>query len=168
MQKFVRMVSQFQLKNLGIILLITHASWTCGRETKPQSLIFTLQSAEGSEVSVFVSMATSLLCPLSALSSSTIEDPRASGQMGPSMGLLQKSTFLHGTKLFSASVVHPTRRSIARRCFSSPLAKSLDHIPKHFREENLKDGCESLSPSIQRHQFSLYYCAQFNLIVPCV
>ncbi|KAF5444309.1 hypothetical protein F2P56_036795 [Juglans regia] len=84
-------------------------------------------------------MATSLLCPLSALPSSTIEDPRASGQVGPSLGL-QKSTFLHGTKLFSASLVHPTRRSIARRCFCSPLAKSLDHIPKHFREENLKDG----------------------------
>ncbi|KAG7977161.1 hypothetical protein I3843_05G016700 [Carya illinoinensis] len=85
-------------------------------------------------------MATSLLCPLSAPTSSSIfEDPRAFGKVRTSLGF-QRSLFLHGTKLFSASIVHPTWRSTARRCFSSPLAKSLERIPKHFREENLKDG----------------------------
>lgn len=91
-----------------------------------------------------LSMATSLLCPLSAPLSSTAEEPRPCGLLGPSLGL-RRSPFLPGTKLLSVSVVHPTRSSRGRRCFSSPLSMSLDHIPNKFREENLKDGCESLS-----------------------
>jgi hypothetical protein len=90
-------------------------------------------------LSLSLSMATSLLSPLSAPPSSTVEESRVFGQVGTSLGL-QRSPFLHGTKLFSASFAHP-RNSTARRCFRSPLAKSLDHIPKQFREENIKDGC---------------------------
>ncbi|CAA0812379.1 ATP-dependent Clp protease proteolytic subunit-related protein 1- chloroplastic [Striga hermonthica] len=49
------------------------------------------------------------------------------------------STFIHNPKLLSAA---KPRRSYSRRCgFRSPVArKSLDHIPKQFRGENLKDG----------------------------
>ncbi|KAK7280265.1 hypothetical protein RJT34_25327 [Clitoria ternatea] len=47
-------------------------------------------------------------------------------------------SFLHGTKLFP----FPRRAKMAPRTFnSSSSAKcSLDHIPKQFRQENLKDG----------------------------
>nr|KYP75291.1 hypothetical protein KK1_008011 [Cajanus cajan] len=48
---------------------------------------------------------------------------------------IHDSSFLHGTKLFPAS------RRAAPRCFNSSSVKcSLDHIPKQFRKENLKDG----------------------------
>ncbi|KAL2602281.1 hypothetical protein AAZV13_10G218300 [Glycine max] len=48
---------------------------------------------------------------------------------------LHDSSFLHGTKLF------PFSRRVAPRRFNSSSAKcSLDHIPKQFRKENLKDG----------------------------
>ncbi|KAL2561757.1 hypothetical protein AAZV13_20G100100 [Glycine max] len=48
---------------------------------------------------------------------------------------IHDSSFLHGTKLF------PFSRRVAPRRFNSFSAKcSLDHIPKQFRKENLKDG----------------------------
>lgn len=85
--------------------------------------------------------ATSLISSLSAPSSSP-------PQLTPSIGS-PKSSFLHGTKLlcqpssFSALSGRPT----APRFLVSSSAKSFDHIPNQFREENLKDGCESLSLS---------------------
>ncbi|CAN4099330.1 unnamed protein product [Withania somnifera] len=48
------------------------------------------------------------------------------------------STFLPRPNLLFATRVHSRRRKAY--CYSSPVAKSLDHIPKQFREENLKDG----------------------------
>lgn len=72
--------------------------------------------------------ASSLL--LSPLSSGTSE-----------MSSYNFSSFLHGPKLiFTAK----PRKTAFRRCgFKSPVAqKSFDHIPKQFREENLKDGCK--------------------------
>ncbi|KAI3445892.1 hypothetical protein Pfo_002557 [Paulownia fortunei] len=49
------------------------------------------------------------------------------------------SAFLHNQKLV---FIAKPRKGAVRRCgFKSPVArKSLDHIPKQFREENLKDG----------------------------
>ena len=104
-----------------------------------------------------LAMATSFLSPLSAPPSSTIDDFRAFGQVGP-------SPFLQGAKLFSAFPSPSSfRRTITRRCFRSPFAQSLDHIPKKFREENLKDGCEFLSLSLSifkhTHPSFLYYFA---------
>ncbi|KAF3435542.1 hypothetical protein FNV43_RR22631 [Rhamnella rubrinervis] len=80
-------------------------------------------------------MATSLISSLATPS------PPAS-QLGPSTGL-PKSSFLGGTKLFcasSSSSVVESSWGTARRRFRVPYAKSLDHIPKQFRQENLKDG----------------------------
>ncbi|KAK6143610.1 hypothetical protein DH2020_023958 [Rehmannia glutinosa] len=71
-----------------------------------------------------------LLSPLS--STTTIENRELSCNSAA-------SAFLHNPKLlFTAK----PRKSAFRRCgFRSPVArKSLDHIPKQFREENLKDG----------------------------
>ncbi|XP_015892619.3 ATP-dependent Clp protease proteolytic subunit-related protein 1, chloroplastic isoform X1 [Ziziphus jujuba] len=82
-------------------------------------------------------MATSLISSLPTIS------PSAS-QLGPSIGL-PRSSFLHGTKLLSApssssSSLAQSSWGTARRRFRLPYAKSLDHIPKQFRQENLKDG----------------------------
>lgn len=77
--------------------------------------------------------ATSLISSLSAPSSSP---PQLTPIGSP------KSSFLHGTKLlcqpssFSALSGRPT----APRFLVSSSAKSFDHIPNQFREENLKDG----------------------------
>lgn len=76
--------------------------------------------------------ATSFISSLSATSSPPQLTPIGS----------PKSSFLHGTKLlcqpssFSALSGRPT----APRFLVSSSAKSFDHIPKQFREENLKDG----------------------------
>ncbi|KAL8540447.1 hypothetical protein ACS0TY_001882 [Phlomoides rotata] len=77
-------------------------------------------------------MASSSLL-LSSISSTTTVDNRGLG------GNSAASTFLHNGKLLFAG---KPRKNAVRRCgFKSPVArKSLDHIPKQFREENLKDG----------------------------
>ncbi|XP_052200964.1 ATP-dependent Clp protease proteolytic subunit-related protein 1, chloroplastic [Diospyros lotus] len=79
-------------------------------------------------------MATSLL---SSLSASSIESHEAGTAFG-----VPKTPFLHGTSLSFALSPANARPTTARRwCFRSPVsAKHLDHIPKQFREENLKDG----------------------------
>ncbi|KAI4295758.1 hypothetical protein L6164_035770 [Bauhinia variegata] len=82
-------------------------------------------------------MASSMLCQLSAPAAPVIDGSLAAGRVGAS-----NSSFFHGTELLSCaprSIAHK-KRSLARRCFKSPLAQSLDHIPKQFRRENLKDG----------------------------
>lgn len=98
-------------------------------------------------------MATTILSQLLAPPSSAFETPRAFGQVGSALGL-QKSPFLYGTKLFSASIGHP-RRSAARRCFRSPVSMSLDHIPKEFREENLKDGLKENFKNVPQSLYGL-------------
>ncbi|KAL7002898.1 ATP-dependent Clp protease proteolytic subunit-related protein 1, chloroplastic [Sarracenia purpurea var. burkii] len=79
-------------------------------------------------------MATSLLSPLTARAVDNREAGTATG--------ITKSSFLHGTKISFVPSVANKRVSAGRRWrFSSPRsAKPLDHIPKQFREENLKDG----------------------------
>ncbi|PHT36210.1 ATP-dependent Clp protease proteolytic subunit-related protein 1, chloroplastic [Capsicum baccatum] len=73
-------------------------------------------------------MASSLLlCPLSC---ATIPDNCERG-----------SAFLSSPKFFSATFDHNRRTNGVRGyCYRSPVAKSVDHIPKQFRQENLKDG----------------------------
>ncbi|OMO73899.1 ClpP [Corchorus capsularis] len=75
-------------------------------------------------------MATSLLSPLTA------PNPEA---VGSGIGV-SKSSFLPSTKLLSLNLKPHPRKPTTLGCYKSPLAKSLDHIPKQFREENLKDG----------------------------
>ncbi|KAG6432969.1 hypothetical protein SASPL_104565 [Salvia splendens] len=74
-------------------------------------------------------MASSSLL-LSPLSSTTSLDNR---------DLLGNSAFLQNPKLIFAA---KARKGAIRRCgFKAPAARnSLDHIPKQFRQENLKDG----------------------------
>lgn len=78
-------------------------------------------------------MASSSLL-LSSISSTTTVDSRELGANSAA------STFLHNAKLLFAG---KPRKTVVRRCgFKSPVArKSLDHIPKQFRQDNLKDGC---------------------------
>ncbi|PPR89934.1 hypothetical protein GOBAR_AA30749 [Gossypium barbadense] len=78
-------------------------------------------------------MAASLLLSLTA------PNPEA---MVPNIGA-NKSSFLSGTKLFLLTKPH-SRKPTAQKCFKPPFAKSIDHIPKQFREQNLKDGCAML------------------------
>ncbi|XP_042516411.1 ATP-dependent Clp protease proteolytic subunit-related protein 1, chloroplastic [Macadamia integrifolia] len=83
-------------------------------------------------------MATSLISSVAApvSVSSTIEDSRSGSGIG-----FPRNSFLSGTKLFSASCppFSNSRRNVVRRSTISS-ASSFDHIPKRFREENLKDG----------------------------
>ncbi|MBA0726870.1 hypothetical protein Golax_002668 [Gossypium laxum] len=74
-------------------------------------------------------MAASLLLSLTA------PNPEA---MVPNIGA-NKSSFLSGTKLFLLTKPH-YRKPTAQKCFKPLFAKSIDHIPKQFREQNLKDG----------------------------
>ncbi|XP_071930956.1 ATP-dependent Clp protease proteolytic subunit-related protein 1, chloroplastic-like [Coffea arabica] len=74
---------------------------------------------------------------LSRLSTATVLDKRE--YLGSSIGL-RKSSFFPDPKLVFASPRKPKTNSVRRCCYRAPVAKSLDHIPKQFREENLKDG----------------------------
>ncbi|XP_019237930.1 PREDICTED: ATP-dependent Clp protease proteolytic subunit-related protein 1, chloroplastic [Nicotiana attenuata] len=76
-------------------------------------------------------MASSLL--LSPLSSLTITENHELGS--------GKSTFISNPNFSFATSVHSRRPNGVRGyCYRSPVAKSLDHIPQKFRQENLKDG----------------------------
>ncbi|EOX98458.1 ATP-dependent Clp protease proteolytic subunit [Theobroma cacao] len=88
-------------------------------------------------------MATSLLSPLTA------PNPEA---VGPNIRL-SKSCFLSGTKLFFLKP-HP-RKPTAHRCYTTPFAKSLDHIPKQFRQENLKDGLMDNFKNVPQYLYGL-------------
>lgn len=102
--------------------------WTA---TKPQiiplHLLLLVQKSQSEK------MAKSLL--LSPLSSSPTE-------MG-SGAYLQSSSFVHNTKLIFG--VSSSKKILHKCCFRpvSASANSFDHIPKQFRQENLKDGCQS-------------------------
>ncbi|XP_006353968.1 ATP-dependent Clp protease proteolytic subunit-related protein 1, chloroplastic [Solanum tuberosum] len=83
-------------------------------------------------------MASSLL--LSPLSCPTPANNRELG----SRIVLHKSTFLPSPNFFfSASLLHSRSRpnaGVRGYSYRSPVAQSFDHIPKQFRQENLKDG----------------------------
>ncbi|KAL4347750.1 hypothetical protein GQ457_17G003420 [Hibiscus cannabinus] len=74
-------------------------------------------------------MAASQLLPL------TVPSPEAAG---PVTGA-SKSSFVSDTEFFL--LTKPcSRKPTAQKCFKPPFAKSIDHIPKQFRQQNLKDG----------------------------
>ncbi|KAE8702216.1 ATP-dependent Clp protease proteolytic subunit-related protein 1 [Hibiscus syriacus] len=79
----------------------------------------------------------------------TAPNPEA---MGPVIGAC-KSSFITGTKLFLSKKPR-SRRPIAQKCFKHPFSKSIDHIPKQFREQNLKDGFRRQSESVTEESIS--------------
>ncbi|KAA8536271.1 hypothetical protein F0562_028749 [Nyssa sinensis] len=95
-------------------------------------------------------MATSLLL-------SSIFAPNIDHRELDSGIVLPKSPFLHGTKLsFTPSAANTRANTIRRWCFKSPTSeKSLDHIPKQFREENLKDGLMDNYKSAPQYLYGL-------------
>ncbi|KAL8166553.1 hypothetical protein V2J09_008052 [Rumex salicifolius] len=102
-------------------------------------------------------MATSVLSPISsaALPSNSEESLRA----GIS-GRLSASSFLPTTKPFAAPPSSGTRQSStngARRWFVAPRAqkKSFDHVPKQFREENLKEGLKENFKNVPQSMYGL-------------
>ncbi|KAL1812046.1 hypothetical protein ACET3Z_022111 [Daucus carota] len=90
-------------------------------------------------------MAKSLL--LSPLSSSPTE-------MG-SGAYLQSSSFVHNTKLIFG--VSSSKKILHKCCFRpvSASANSFDHIPKQFRQENLKDGLMDNYNNAPKHLYGL-------------
>ncbi|XP_010243400.1 PREDICTED: ATP-dependent Clp protease proteolytic subunit-related protein 1, chloroplastic [Nelumbo nucifera] len=84
-------------------------------------------------------MATSLIPSVAAPLSSTVTDSR-SREVGSGNGFI-KTSFVSGTKHLLPSPSLPNFRRTTVRRFTPPTAStSFDHIPKRFREENLKDG----------------------------
>ncbi|XP_057782968.1 ATP-dependent Clp protease proteolytic subunit-related protein 1, chloroplastic [Salvia miltiorrhiza] len=87
----------------------------------------------------FLALLPSIHFPISMASSSLLLSPLSSTTSVDNRELPGSSSFLQNPKLLFAA---KTRKSAIRRCgFKAPVArKSLGHIPKQFREENLKDG----------------------------
>ncbi|XP_009616895.1 ATP-dependent Clp protease proteolytic subunit-related protein 1, chloroplastic-like [Nicotiana tabacum] len=91
-------------------------------------------------------MASSLL--LSPLSSSPVTQNRELGS--------GKSTFISSPNFSFAISVHSRRPNGVRGyCYRSPVAKSLDHIPQKFRQENLKDGLQDNYKSAPQYLYGL-------------
>ncbi|KAM5549597.1 ATP-dependent Clp protease proteolytic subunit-related protein 1, chloroplastic [Rosa sericea] len=65
--------------------------------------------------------------------------------------LLCPNTFLHGTKIFSA----PPRRVSPPRSLKSVASMASDHVPKQFREENLKDGLMDNYKNVPQYLYGL-------------
>ncbi|KAL8097270.1 hypothetical protein AgCh_030412 [Apium graveolens] len=94
-------------------------------------------------------MAKSLL--LSPLSSSPILETREMG----SRQYLQTSSFVHNANLVFG--VSSSRKIVNRCCFRTikASANSFDHIPKQFRQENLKDGLMDNYNNAPKHLYGL-------------
>ncbi|KAK4284489.1 hypothetical protein QN277_001314 [Acacia crassicarpa] len=65
-----------------------------------------------------------------------------------------KFSFLHGTKFSSRGPSRAMQR-VSVRGFRSPSAMSLNHIPKQFREENLKDGLMDNYKNVPQYLYGL-------------
>ncbi|ONH91911.1 hypothetical protein PRUPE_8G143200 [Prunus persica] len=97
-------------------------------------------------------MATSLLSHLSAPPSPTIDNYQ--GRQAGAFNSGIPNTFLHGTKVFSATP-SSSRRLAAQRRFKSAYAKASEHIPKQFRQENLKDGLMDNYKNVPHYLYGL-------------
>ncbi|XP_068639933.1 ATP-dependent Clp protease proteolytic subunit-related protein 1, chloroplastic [Aristolochia californica] len=92
-------------------------------------------------------MATSLI-PSAVAASKSIEPCPTSS--------IPKSPFLSGSRLFFTASSSDSKCKTAKRCQSvSATSKSYDHIPKQFREENLKDGLVDNFKNAPKHMFGL-------------
>ncbi|KAL6502464.1 hypothetical protein OROHE_024469 [Orobanche hederae] len=85
---------------------------------------------------------------LSPLSSATTMENRALSCHSTGLAFIHNPTLLFAAR---------PRKVAFRRCgFKSPFArKSLDHIPKQFREENLKDGLMDNYKNVPQHLYGL-------------
>ncbi|KAH0977839.1 hypothetical protein GBA52_027558 [Prunus armeniaca] len=97
-------------------------------------------------------MATSLLSHLSAPPSPAIDNYQ--GRQAGAFNSGIPNTFLHGTKVFSATP-SSSRRLAAQRRFKSAYAKASEHIPKQFRQENLKDGLMDNYKNVPHYLYGL-------------
>ena len=82
----------------------------------------------------------------------------ASRELGLRSGV-PKSSFLAPFKLSSRSphsLATASRKKAAWRC-ESRSSGSYEHIPKQFREENLKKGCKRLVPRIGNYLFCFIF-----------
>ncbi|XP_044507310.1 ATP-dependent Clp protease proteolytic subunit-related protein 1, chloroplastic-like isoform X2 [Mangifera indica] len=89
-------------------------------------------------------MATSLLSPLSSLTK----------ELPSPMTALPKSSFLSNTRVFNFTPSSKAKRRV-ERCYITPRAESLDHIPKQFREQNLKDGLTDNYKNVPQYLYGL-------------
>ncbi|XP_044489735.1 ATP-dependent Clp protease proteolytic subunit-related protein 1, chloroplastic-like isoform X5 [Mangifera indica] len=89
-------------------------------------------------------MATSLFCPPSSL---------AKELPGPTPAL-PKSSFLSDGKLFKFTPSSRTKHRV-ERCYITPRAESLNHIPRQFREQNLKDGLMDNFKNVPQYLYGL-------------
>lgn len=99
-------------------------------------------------------MATTFLSPISSHISVTSENR----EMGILSHGLSHSSFLPGVKPFSSSTSsRQTKPMLNRRLFKSPCAQksSLDHIPKQFRQDNLKDGLMENFKNVPQYLYGL-------------
>ncbi|XP_077220623.1 CLP protease proteolytic subunit 1 [Tasmannia lanceolata] len=98
-------------------------------------------------------MATSLISSLATTISSSLDELPTSRNRELGLGFgSQKSSFLPSSNLF-LSPLHKQKR-IAQK-FQPPSACSYDHIPKRFREENLKDGLMDNFKNAPKHLYGL-------------
>ncbi|KAK3412291.1 ATP-dependent Clp protease proteolytic subunit-related protein 1, chloroplastic [Eucalyptus grandis] len=67
---------------------------------------------------------------------------------------LPKSPFLHGAKLLAAAPPPPLPR-LKSRGRRSGVRASLDHIPKQFRQENLKEGLAENFKNVPQYLYGL-------------
>lgn len=102
-------------------------------------------------------MATTFFSPISTHISVNTENP----EMGITSNGLSQSSFLVGTKPFSASTRFSSSIQVKpvlnRRLFKSPCAQksSFDHIPKQFRQDNLKDGLMDNFKNVPQYLYGL-------------
>lgn len=90
-----------------------------------------------------------LLSPLSSSPKILENREMGSGQY------LQSSSFVHNTKLIFG--VSSSRKIVQKCCFRTlaASASSFDHIPKQFRQENLKDGLMDNYNNAPKHLYGL-------------
>lgn len=115
-------------------------------------------------------MASSLI---SSISAPLYADDARNRDLSPSIGP-HKSSFLNSrTGLLPFNLFSSRNRttSTARRWSNSICAKgSYDHIPKQFREENLKDGCEWKSHFSPRSSYICFiFCSHgvVSVLISC-
>ncbi|KAG9439922.1 hypothetical protein H6P81_020087 [Aristolochia fimbriata] len=66
------------------------------------------------------------------------------------------SPFLSGSRLFLPASSYGSKcKTVKKRQPISASSKSYDHIPKQFREENLKDGLKENYKNVPKHMFGL-------------
>ncbi|KAM1590832.1 hypothetical protein ACFX15_034214 [Malus domestica] len=97
-------------------------------------------------------MATSLLSPLSDPPSAALDSSQGRQTGAFNAGI--PNTFVHGIKVVAAPPLFPLRLKAQRR-FKSAYAKASDHVPKQFRQENLKVGVMDNFKNVPHYLYGL-------------